>query len=265
MKNLKQIAKLAIPPILMEKGVGFLGLNNRWTGSYRTWEEALEKSAGYDSTKIFEATLSAARSVRDGKALWERDSVCFSTREFNWELLACLFAAAAIDKGTLRVLDFGGSLGSTYFQHRDVFDRVMDLSWSIVEQKPIVEIGALEFQTERLRFFETVELAMTSSPINVIVLSGVLQYLADPYTLLRDLVCLKPTAIVIDRTAISTVERIAVQHVPKAAYKASYPCRFMRKRDIEEILSDGRELYPWFQSRMDPRGFGGVMSLLAKT
>lgn len=53
----------------------------RFTGDYATWGDALRDSSGYQSSAILERTREALRAVRDGRALFERDSVPLDTPE----------------------------------------------------------------------------------------------------------------------------------------------------------------------------------------
>ncbi|GHV55461.1 hypothetical protein FACS1894216_17850 [Synergistales bacterium] len=69
---------------------------NIWSGDYATWEDALLNSKGYDERSIFEKVLKASISVRDGEAVYERDSVLFDQIEYSWPLLAGLMWGAAI-------------------------------------------------------------------------------------------------------------------------------------------------------------------------
>ena len=59
--------------------------------------------------------------------------------------------------GVLSVLDFGGSLGSTYYQNKKFLDSLDDVSWNIVEQKHFVDAGKEDFEDERLRFSYDIE------------------------------------------------------------------------------------------------------------
>ena len=63
---------------------------------------------------------------------------------------------------------------------------------------------------------------------NVLLLSGLLQYIEEPYTLLDDILEHNFEYILIDRTSFSTLHKdiIKIQTVPKNIYKASYPCWF---------------------------------------
>ncbi|WP_418314681.1 methyltransferase, TIGR04325 family [Piscinibacter sakaiensis] len=262
-RKLKRFAKAALPPFLVDKGAALLGLNNRWTGDYPDWHSAVERSAGYDSKTVFSAALTAARAVRDGEALWERDSACFHIEDYNWNLLACLMSVAATANGKLHVLDFGGAFGSTYMQHRRMLLQLPSISWNVVEQPHFVESGKKEFETPRLKFFENMHQCFESESINAVLLSGVLQYVERPYQLLDEVVNFMPTAIIIDRTPIYEVERITVQHVPTSVYKASYPCRFLERARVEACLKNLGSLSPWFASAMDPLNFQGIMASAA--
>jgi hypothetical protein len=92
--------------------------------------------------------------VKEGKGAYERDSVIFEIIEYEWHLLACLLWIAACNNNSLRVLDYGGSLGSLYYQHRDFLKYISDLRWTVVEQKSFVKCGKEQFENEHLKFEE---------------------------------------------------------------------------------------------------------------
>lgn len=148
-----------------------------YCGEYPDWHSAVAAAGGYDSTNIFEKVRAAARAVRDGKALWERDSVLFFAPQYNEHFLQVLLDIAQKHAGKLHVLDFGGALGSTYVQHRTALAQCTELTWNIVEQPHVVECGQQEFTAGPISFFHTVEEALEAHSINVILFSSVLQYL----------------------------------------------------------------------------------------
>ncbi len=232
-----------------------------WQGDYPDWESAVAAAGGYDSENIFIKVRDAARAVRDGKALWERDSVLFYEKEINWPLLAGLMQVAVSHEGKLHVLDFGGAFGSTFQQHRQELSTLAECTWSVVEQERLVECGQQEFSQDGLAFFRSQQEAFAERPINVILLSGVLQYIENPYNLLRIFVK-RGIAIIIDRTPIlPDREKITVQHVPPTIYTASYACRWLDKRRLEGILKQyGYTCSPWFQSAVDTQGFMGIIA-----
>jgi putative methyltransferase (TIGR04325 family) len=222
----------------------------RWEGNYPDWESAVAASGGYAQEEIFIRTRNAARAVRDGKALWERDSVLFYHEEYNWPLLAALLRVAALKRDRLHVLDFGGAFGSAYMQHRSWLDNVKELSWNIVEQRHIVNCGNDEFMTGILKFWPSIENCTNKLSIDFILFSSVLQYLEYPFIYLKQAIEVHPKSIFIDRMPIiGKHEYITIQHVSEPIYVATYPCRFFKKENIENLLNKYSFItYTWFPS-----------------
>jgi putative methyltransferase (TIGR04325 family) len=163
--------------------------------------------------------------VRQGEAIAERDSVLFETPQYPFPLIATLLRAAQESQGNLSVLDYGGALGSSYYQCRDFLHGLKTLRWCIVEQPKFVACGQREFQNDTLYFYESVEASIAEAHPQVVLLSGVLQYLAKPVQLLNQLVAIGAAFIVIDRTPIVVCGQqvISVQHVPETINGSSYP------------------------------------------
>jgi putative methyltransferase (TIGR04325 family) len=240
-----------IPPVLLrklrqEKGV-------KWSAPVISWGEAMKRSSGYDSNIILDRVKDSLTQVRDGKAVYERDSVLFDHVQHSWPLLAAMMWIAAQKSGELNVLDFGGSLGSTYYQNRVFLDGLGDLSWSIVEQKPFVEAGRKGFEIDSIRFFSSIEECLQERRPEVILLSSVLQYLENPHELLRKIISHGFEFILLDRTPFSRDEAdsIRVQTVPPEIYPASYPCWFFSKPALFGILENSYQLVARFDSFED--------------
>ena len=194
-------------------------------GDYATWTEATAHCTGYDARNILETTRTAALKVQRGEAAFERDSVVFAQPEFCLPMLAGMARAAAIDGGRLSVLDFGGSLGSSYFQSKPFLTGMRELRWSVVEQAAYVGCGQAEFASEELQFFATAADCVRARPCNVLLLSSVLQYLREPYQILGELCRLGIPNLIVDRTAFipGDRDRLTMQTVPERIYPASYP------------------------------------------
>ncbi len=241
-----------IAPELVGRLKSVLRRGNHYTGDYADWNAARAASTGYDAGAILQRVRDAVRKVRDGEAVCERDSVLFDEPQLSFPVLAGLLRAA-VAGGRLSVLDFGGSLGSSYFQSRAFLDAVKPLVWTVVEQEGFVRCGRDEFQTPTLRFdFDIAEAVAAASP-NVALLSGVLQYLPDPYAILRELAHARLPVIVIDRLVSSDrpTDRIAVQHVPPSIYEASYPIRIFGRGRVEESLADRYQVLARFDTVWD--------------
>lgn len=224
---MKQFIKSLIPPILLSTLRKFHNNKYGWKGNYDSWEKVEKLSNGYDSSTIIQTVKNSLLKVKNGEAVYERDSVIFDEIQYSWQLLAGLMFAGAKSGGVLKVCDFGGSLGSSYFQNKKFLDRLDEVSWSVVEQKHFVDIGKDEFADDRLKFYYRVDECVKNEKSNVLVLSSVLQYIEKPYELLDDILRNDFEYIIIDRTPFSRgKENIKLQIVPPTIYEASYPCRF---------------------------------------
>lgn len=189
--------------------------------------------------------------VKRGTAAYERDSVLFDRVEYAWELLAALMWVAARHKGQLRLIDFGGSLGSSYYQNRSFLQQLDLVSWNIVEQTHFVEVGKRDFESHELYFFSTMSDCLSVKPIDCVLLSSVLQYLSDPLSVIDEICRLGIETVVVDRCGFTLdgAERITVQRVPEKIYKASYPCRFFVEEDFVALFTErGYELIADFQA-----------------
>jgi len=251
---LKEFIKLFAPPLLVQGYralCGRLGKNSYGlSGDYHTWGEAVRNSTGYDSEIILEKTKAALSRVKNGEVAYERDSVLFNDVQYAWPLLAGLMWVAAQTKGNLNVLDFGGSLGSTYFQNRAFLRILPYVRWNIVEQSKYVEMGKQWFEDERLKFYQHINDCLAQTQPNVIVLSSVLQYLERPYDKLRELLELHCDHIIIDRTPFwdGPTDRLCVQNVPPTIYPASYPSWIFSMQQFRAHLSNEWKVMTEFES-----------------
>jgi putative methyltransferase (TIGR04325 family) len=228
-----------LPPALIERLKPLLGIGIYFSGDYTDWETASAHASGYDSVLILEQVKQAMLKIKAGEAAFERDSVLFDEVQHSFPVLTGLLRAAVENGNQLSVLDFGGSLGSSYFQCRDFLSVLPSLKWGVVEQAHFVNCGQGLLETEQLRFFITIADCMRQNTPNVALLSSVLQYLPEPYNVLDELMNSRIPYIVIDRTPFGDhkADWITIQHVPPSIYEASYPCRvFDKKGFLDKLL-----------------------------
>ena len=225
---MKQLIKNLTPPILLNFLKKIKSMKYGWNGNYKIWKEAQLASTGYDNNEILKKVRNSILKVKNNEIAYERDSVLFDKIQYSWPLLAGLLFASTKSKGKFGVLDFGGSLGSTYFQNKKFLDELPNISWSIVEQNHFVDIGKKDFEDTRLKFFYEIEECIKEEQPNILVLSSVLQYIEKPYKLLNDLLKYNFDFIIIDRTPFNYLENdeIKLQTVSPKIYNASYPCWF---------------------------------------
>ncbi|MBP6507535.1 MAG: methyltransferase, TIGR04325 family [Opitutaceae bacterium] len=215
-----------------------------YAGDYASFAEARACSTGYEEAAILERTRVALHKVLRGEAAYERDSVAFEKMDLPFPLLAVLARAAAESAGRLAVLDFGGSLGSTYFLCQKFFSTLPCLEWSIVEQPAHVACGQAEFANRQLKFYPTITACLRERSPSVLLLSGVLQCLPEPWRFLHEAAAHDFKWIIMDRTPFIAAarDRLTVETVSPRLYPASYPAWFFSRPRLPENLPAGWEI-----------------------
>lgn len=202
-----------------------------WFGNYPTWQEAVRVSDGYDKHNILEKTKAALLKVKSGEAVYERDSVLFEKKMYPFPLITYLLHSAKQKRTPLNILDFGGSLGSTYFQIREFLSPDLCSGWNIVEQAHYIDCGRLFFEDEVLKFHYSIEDCLAHGPVDLAILSSVVQFLPEPHAFLEKLAAYGFRHIIFDRTFFvnGDCDRITVQNVWPSVYEASYPSWFFNE------------------------------------
>jgi putative methyltransferase (TIGR04325 family) len=273
--NWKPILKSIIPPILSDN-MRFRSKYG-WFGDYPSWEDAQKDSVGYDSELIFEKVKNSLLKVKNGEAVYERDSVLFDKVDYSWPLLASLLWIAAQKGNYLNIIDFGGSLGSTYFQNRKFLSAVKKLRWNIVEQDNFVNCGKKYFEDEMLKFYYDIGSCMKETNPSTILFSSSIQYIEKPYDLLANILKNKFEYIIFDLTGFisnGSRDRLTIQKVPPSIYEATYPCWFLNKEKFLSIFKNNYSLVEKFEgylgqnikinNRIDAKYLGFIFETLVK-
>lgn len=221
---IKEIFCALTPPIIQSTLKNtFLKKNGYFSGPYANWQKALQTATGYEDSVVLEKVRNATLEVKNNAKLFVRDGVVFSEPQYSFPLLAALSKIALGNEKSITVLDFGGGLGTSYFSLKN-FCKDIKVKWYIVEQAAYVNCGNELFRNEELSFYHTLE-EISELP-EVVLLSGVLQYIEKPYQLLANLTERKVKHIIVDRTLFDNAQQdlLLIEHVPKHIYDGCYPC-----------------------------------------
>ncbi|MFZ4857330.1 MAG: methyltransferase, TIGR04325 family [Desulfuromonadaceae bacterium] len=242
--------KSLTPPIVLDF-YRSLWNRGRFVGNYLSWEDACQDSGnGYDSDTILENVKESLLKVKKGGGAFERDSVIFNSPSYWWPLLSGLLWVASRNGNRLNLLDFGGSLGSTYYQNKKFICHLDELKWNIVEQGRFVECGKLQFENEHIKFYFDIDECIRHRNPDAILFSGVIQYLEKPFDLLEEILDKGFSQIIFDRTPFLTNgnnDRLTVQKVPHH-HNIRYPAWFFNLDKFLDFFSVKYELIAAFDS-----------------
>lgn len=168
----------------------------RLNSIFLTYSDALNYSDGYDNPKIAEMLRSNAQHMLNTPNAYVRDGIVFNCGNYSFALLGAIYAEDR--KHDINVLDFGGNLGSFYYQHIEYLRRGIN-KWIVIEQSYLVEI-AKEFKfDDKLVYYHDLD-KVKYYHFDLIILSSVLPYLEEPYHILKDLLAFRAEFVFIDRT-----------------------------------------------------------------
>nr|MBC7612614.1 methyltransferase, TIGR04325 family [Pseudopedobacter sp.] len=218
-----------------------------WSGNFESWEAAKNKSEGYDEEKILAHVIQSSLKVKNGESAWERDGFNHDQVYYSWPLLSHLMLIAAKNNGNLSLIDFGGSLGTSYFQNRKFLQKLSKVTWSIIEQAHFVKAGNEKIAYESLDFFETIDLAFQKHKnYDTILINCVLPYLENPYEILNHIISFGFNTIILEDTYYNNdaEDRICVQSVDPVFYGSttSYPCRFLNYEKVKGTFLNNYEV-----------------------
>lgn len=240
MRVLKALAQNWFPPILASWFRQMRGGGIRFEGDFGAWDEANSRCSGYDTKDILAKVLAATLKVKHGTAAFERDSITFEKIEYVWPVVSGLMWAAARNEGKLSVLDFGGALGSSYFQNRSFLKKINGVRWNVVEQSHYVDIGCKYIEDDQLRFYKSIEECLIECQPNVILMSSVLEYLENPTDILNKLLSYPVDILIIDRSPFvaSDKDKITRQIVSSSIFEATLPCRLLSLPQLELLFHE---------------------------
>jgi putative methyltransferase (TIGR04325 family) len=217
-------------------------------GRYASWSETGADSHDVTAEALQErAKRASEKMVAPGNWITPRDSFL---------AMALLTAARLSTRSPFTVVDFGGSLGT----HVPLFltiARDTSFEWTIIEQDLHVNVGrAITPKSIPLTYSTT--LAEAPRNPDIVIASGSIQYVSEPYQVLSDIRGLTPNFIFIDRIPIIEDDEdfASVQKAPASLYADGRGRKFAvwflsRRRFYEEVTRGFRVIWsakPFFDS-----------------
>lgn len=219
-------------------------------GPYDSYEEATQRSSGYESKVILDKVYNAVVDVLEGNFAYERDGTAFAMHPSIDNLRR--FLSTSLKENDV-VVDFGGGFGGSFINNRDLFRD--SNSYTVVEQSNFVGAGRELSKKYGLPIQFIDNLCHLPVKPDIIILSSVLQYIPNAEQVLRKVAELMPRLIIVDRTAFApnnSSPKWWIQDEP-VYYQVpiSYPNRPLPLEATLSLLSQYSVLERWSNS-FDP-------------
>lgn len=215
--------------------------NPSYLGNYTTMKEASEFCKGYATEEIFDKVKQAAIAVKNGDACYERDSCLFYDHAINYNLMMYLYRMAYKNRMPIELLDWGGSLGSTYFQHKEIINKdKLVKCWTVVEQPHFVDFGKknLEDNILKFKYTDNIDEIVNETNFQCILFSAVLHYLDDYRTIIKKVCNYNAENIILERTPVCKKDMICIEQVKEPIYSATYPMQIFSEERLKSLFAE---------------------------
>ncbi|MBD5489844.1 MAG: methyltransferase, TIGR04325 family [Lachnospiraceae bacterium] len=209
----------------------------RYFGDYDSWDEAYHDCKGYEDAEILSTVSNAVDKVIKGEAAWERDGYLFYKQKYVYRICATILKCAVQNQNkSVRILDIGGGLGSTYLQNRGYLSDIRNLEYIVAEQAHFADYGHRNMQDETLKFIKSTDDWEKQGKFDIILLSASLQYIAQYKEIIARIIAAQPHYIILDRIMVGNRMRICKETVPEYIYESSYPIRIFTEEQVEKFF-----------------------------
>ena len=216
-----------------------LAQRNYYDDSVSSWYEAKCLTTGYESEVILNKVKKAYLDSQQTPNGYERDSVVFDDGSINWPLVTMIYWCKHFINDEIKVIDFGGSFASQYFQNKRFFKNTV-LKWSVVEQKSFARAAREIVKDKYVDFYENLSECITKEKPDFALLGSSLQYLENPYQTLKEFSSKNFRVLMLDRIPMhrGTEDIVVAQRVPKSIYNASYPAWIFSEEKLRSYISE---------------------------
>lgn len=209
-----------VPPILL-RWVFSRSDSYGFFGDYPDWPSAAAESTPYDlDLRVTERFVEETRK---------------GLRETGLNA-AVVLAALLAQGGRANVLDFGGGLGVGYFRVSPIVPDAI-ASWRVIEKAHVADHGNHHFRDDKLSFWRSLPEATNQWLPDIVIASGVLEYLPDRYDVLVELASLNPDKIIVDRSPIGEKERFMIQRASPQDGGYVVPCAVLSRSKLESSIA----------------------------
>lgn len=165
------------------------------------------------------------------------DRIRSNRKPYIWhEALALVAGCMCAEQDHLRVLDFGGGLGTGYLQLRTCLPSDVRLDYQIIDNESMCARGRLLFEKdENLWFLSKLPHASEANP-DIVYVNSVLQYIEDYAAQIRMLAAFQAPRILFARLAGGDAPTFASEQINVPGQVI--PHWFLNVQEVTDIMND---------------------------
>ncbi|WP_395747011.1 methyltransferase, TIGR04325 family [Prosthecobacter sp.] len=242
----KALLKGLVPPLvlaLVKKAAQPRQQQPTWAGIYPALGDVPVVDGTYDDARrVGEMSAHAGillAQIQEGKkpVLWH-------------EMMATVAAVVAAERGGVRVLDFGGGMGTGFMHLISTLPETARIEYDVIEMEQMCAAGRALFVNEKRLRFHTTQLHDGERP-DIVYVNSVLQYIEDYAAKLRELAALQAPWVLLVRTAAGDFPTFATRQLNLPGQVLPY--WFFNRDEIVATLRDAG--YALAMERLSDRSY----------
>lgn len=229
----KRIVKRWVPPIAID----FLRYNKPgitqgyiWEGIYEHYRDVPRNGPAFED----DAWIDLRRQFIERQLAEEKGGIN-SANLVETTLLPFLVSIIGPEIRPVRILDFGGGLGETYLDVKNLLGQDCQVDYHVVENPRMCEQGMALFQNSHQIHFHH-RLPSGLSDVDVVYISSALQYVEDYVDLLQKLSAYGPRFIFFVKLSSGNIPTYATAQ--KNHRGSSIPFWFINIEKLQQIMRD---------------------------
>jgi putative methyltransferase (TIGR04325 family) len=233
--DLKHWVKQCIPPIFLDCYRAYRGGENlgyTWKGIYRHYQDVPVSGAGYNSEQLGKKTLAYTRNHLAVSAQYLTIPTEVVGEHSFLPFLASLICK---NRGSVRVLDFGGGMGVAYIHLKNGTVACSAIDYHIIENDVMCGMGSKLFENDPQVHFHN-KLPSELSGVDVVYMCSALQYIEDYSELLKTLCDYRPRYFLFVKLSSGDIPTYA--SAQKNISGITFPYWFLNIDEIIRIMAD---------------------------
>ncbi len=202
-----------------------------WEGIYANYQDVPTMGEGYNGDVWINSRTASTKSLIEALEVGGTVPV---TLGFRYSSLAFLAALVLQNNDIVRVLDFGGGMGVAYPQLRKSLCALDAVEYFVVDNQRSCEMGATLFRKDPHIHFHA-QLDESIPDVDIVFISGVLQYIQDYQGIIQMLARYKPAYFLY--TLLSAGDIPTYLSSQRNLKGSVFPAWFFNVHELEAIMA----------------------------
>lgn len=220
-----------------------------WEGVYKSFAEVPVKGSGFSGSDWLQ---NSAAKLAQFKAQASTENTIPTVTAYGDSLLPVIAGIVAGQQHAVRILDFGGGLGFSYYQIKEALASTDRFELHVIDIEAVCDEGRRHFQDEPNISFHTAAAEIEDQNFDIVHIGSSLQYVENWQQQLSALCSLNPRYLLMANIPAGDIDTFATA---QNYYGSRIACWFFNVRDLIDSMQ-AQEFQLIFKSSYSTKVYG---------